>query len=99
MVARGPNLARGALGQALVKEKYRPNIIYLSPNDPYYLGKSCTPFFPRFCSLNKMTPFWGENLHIKLKISARFARIFNTFLLFYVKVNQFWSIKAIFECQ
>ncbi len=29
-----------------------------------YLGKSCNPFYPRFSSLRKMTPFFWENLHI-----------------------------------
>ena len=40
MAARGPNPPRAAAplkvarGRELVKEKYRPNVLYLSPNDP-----------------------------------------------------------------
>ncbi len=95
MVARWPNPARGALkiGPRLGDDERK--IMGLMS---LIWGKSYTPFYFRFSSLHQMTTLiLKKNLNVKFKISACFARNFNTFSQFYGKINQFLGMKAIFN--
>ncbi len=62
-----------------------------------YFGQIIHPFYPRFNSLYTKITDLKKNLNIKLEISARFARICNTFWHFHGNINQCWGIKAIFD--